>query len=112
VAARRKPAAVKLISIKPRHGKPRKPHPTLVAKRTRLLADPILTNGWGAELLAPGFTRPEFKPSQSFRPVPIIRPSELPGNRRGLVAMHKTGLPSVVVCIGPSRAGKKGRAQG
>jgi hypothetical protein len=37
-----------------------------------MLADPILTNGWGAELLAPGLTRPEFKPSQSFRPVPII----------------------------------------
>jgi hypothetical protein len=69
-----------------------------------MLADPILTNCWGAELSAPGFTRPEFKPSQSIRPVPIIRAA---GQTAWLGCNAQDGLPSAVVCIGASRLGQK-----
>ena len=88
-------AVVNLISIKPRQGQTCKRPPTFIALRRQagvidrgcgrhglvfafllgytMLPDPILTNSRGAEVLAPGLTRPEFKPRQAFRPVPIIR---------------------------------------
>jgi len=74
-----------------------------------MLADPILTNCWGAELSAPGFTRPEFKPSQSIRPVPIIRAA---GQTAWLGCNAQDGLPSAVVRIGASRVGKKAARRG